>query len=119
MDIAIDDHKSLEELESYSLGKVAPSQLAALEEHLLICGQCRAKLAAIEPFSYVHYTKDGPVYSRITSLRTGAFFARHWGRNLEGGKEFRMRARAKAYLLRSFSEMFPEHICTARCGPTC
>jgi hypothetical protein len=114
----IDDHQSAEDLESYSLGKLAPSRTAAFEQHLLICQGCRARLNAIEPYNFVHYTSDGPFYSRITKLRTGTFLARHWGPSLEGGKEFRTRQGAKAYLARTFSRMFPEHTCTARCGAT-
>jgi hypothetical protein len=37
---------------------------------------------------------------------------------MEGGKEFRTRRGAKAYLERTFSQMFPEHTCTAWCGVT-
>lgn len=114
----IDDHQSGERLENYSLGRLAPFLTAAFERHLLVCQRCRAKLKAIEPYNFVHYTSDGPFYSRITKLRTGAFIARHWGRSLEGGKEFRTRKGAKAYLVRSFSRMYPEHTCTARCGAT-
>jgi hypothetical protein len=114
----IDAHQSGEALESYSLGRLPPSGTAALEQHLLVCQRCRAKLNAIEPYNFVHYTRDGPFYSRITKLRTGTLVARHWGRSLEGGKEFRTRKGAKAYLTRTFSRMFPEHTCTARCGAT-
>ena len=117
MDNSVAPHRSEEELENYSLGRIAPSHSAALEEHLLVCESCRARLSGIEPFNFVHYTKDGPFYSRVTRLRTGTFRARHWGRNLEGGKEFRTLAGAKVYLVRSFAEMFPEHTCTTRCGP--
>ena len=109
-------HPTSEDLESYSLGRLAVSPTAALEKHLLICLRCRASLNAIEPYNFVHYTNDGPFYSRITKLRTGMFLARHWGQNLEGGKEFRTYKSAKAYLARTFSQMFPKHICTAWCG---
>jgi hypothetical protein len=113
-----DDHQSGEDLESYSLGKLAPSRTAALERHLLTCPQCRTQLQAIEPYNFVHYTNEGPFYSRITKLRTGRYLARHWGSNMEGGKEFRTHRGAKAYLERTFSQMFPEHTCTAWCGVT-
>jgi|ERR1017187_7745950 hypothetical protein len=113
-----DGHQSGEDLESYSLRSLAPSRTGAFEQHLLFCQQCRARLHAIEPYNFVHYTRDGPIYSRVTKLRTGAFFARHWGENLEGGKEFRTKRGAKAYLARTFARMFPEHKCTARCGAT-
>ena len=111
-------HQTAEDLESYSLGTLALSLLPGLEQHLLICTRCRDRLSAIEPYNFVHYTRDGPFYSRVTRLRTGTFFARHWGRSLEGGKEFRTRGGAKAYLVRAFPQVFPEHICTARCGAT-
>ena len=109
-------HRSGEDLESYSLGRLAAARTAALERHLLTCPRCRAKLHAIEPYNFVHYTNAGPFYSRITKLRTGMFVARHWGRDLEGGKEFRTHKGAKAYLARTFARLFPEHICTAWCG---
>ena len=111
-------HGSEEELESYSMGRLGAFRTAAIEEHLLICRQCTEGLLAIETFSYIHYTRQGPVYSRITKLKSGAFFARHWGRDLDGGKEFRTRSGAKGYLTRSFSQMFPEHVCSSRCGWT-
>jgi len=114
----IDDHISASELESYSLGRLSPSPVAALEEHLLICERCRDRLTGIEPYNFVHYTIEGPFYSRITRLRTGSFFARHWGLSLRGGKEFRSRQGARAYLARTFAQMFPEHTCSELCGPT-
>jgi hypothetical protein len=113
-----EDHRSIEDLERYSLRQIDATRTAGLEEHLLICPLCIQKLTQIEPYNFVHHTRQGPFYSRVTRLRTGAFFARHWGRNLEGGKEFRTLAAAKAYLSRSFSQMFPNHVCTARCGST-
>lgn len=111
-----DDHQTRADLESYSLGKLAESPTPGFELHLLICRRCRSGLDAIEPYNFVHYTNDGPFYSRITRLRSGMFFARHWGRSLEGGKEHRTREAGKAYLVRSFFLLFPEHTCTARCG---
>jgi len=112
----VDDHQTGEDLERYSLEGLALSLMPGFEEHLLICQRCRDRLNAIEPYNFIHYTRDGPFYSRVTKLRTGAFFARHWGRSLEGGKEFGARESAKAYLARTFFRMFPEHACTARCG---
>lgn len=111
-------HQPSADLEDYSLGRLASSRIPAFEQHLLICQACRTKLNAIEPYNFVHYTLDGPFYSRVTKLRTGNFLARHWGRTVEGGKEFRTRKGATAYLLRTFSRIFPEHVCTSRCGST-
>jgi hypothetical protein len=111
-------HQDGGDLESYSLGRLALSLLSRLERHLLVCQQCRKRLSAIETCGFVHYTGDGPFYCRVTKLRTGAFFARHWGRSLEGGKQFRTRAGARAYLERVFPRVFPDHTCTVFCGPT-
>lgn len=113
-----DQHQTPEDLENYSLRKLPPPSTARLEEHLLICPQCRDQLSAIEPYSFVHYTSDGAIHSRVTRLRSGIFAARHWGRRLEGGKEFKSRKAARAYLIRTFFQMFPEHVCTPRCGAT-
>jgi len=111
-------HSTEEELESYSLGSLSSARTAVLEEHLLLCANCRARLDRMEPYNYVHYTKDGPFYSRVTRQRNGTFFARHWGRSVKGGKEFRSRQGARAYLMRSFRQMFPEHVCGKDCGST-
>ncbi len=108
-----DDH-----LERYSLGRLASSEMPALEEHLLVCPRCTSRLARMEPYNFVHFTADGPIYSRITRLRQGTFFARHWGRSLSGGKQFQSRQGARAYLVRTFALMFPEHVCSRRCGKT-
>jgi len=113
-----DVHHSGQELESYSLGRLPRCLAGFLEEHLLVCRQCRERLRAIEPYNFVHYTIDGPFYSRVTKLETGMLLARHWGRSVEGGKEFRTYQGAKAYLVRTFVRMFPEHTCKARCGST-
>ncbi|MGO4885624.1 MAG: hypothetical protein ACLP59_33105 [Bryobacteraceae bacterium] len=110
------EHLSGTDLENYSLGRIVLPRSAALEQHLLVCSACRADLQAIEPYNFVHYTRDGPFYSRITKLRSGELVARHWGKTIEGGKTFRTRAGAKAYLVRSFARIFPEHVCTRRCG---
>lgn len=42
------NHISLERLETYSRNKVPPEDLAALEEHLLVCGECQAALDRLE-----------------------------------------------------------------------
>src|ERR1039457_3641197 len=78
------------------------SLMPGFEQHLLICQRCRMELNAIEPCNFIHYTRDGPFYSRITKLPAGTLFARHWGRSLGGGKEFRRREGAKTYLMRTF-----------------
>ncbi len=109
---------SIEVLESYSLGRLKADRIPDLEHHLLICQGCRAKLHGIEPYNFVHFTREGLFYSRVTRLRNGKLLARHWGRSLEGGKEFKTTTGAKAYLERTFLRIFPEHECLSRCGAT-
>jgi predicted anti-sigma-YlaC factor YlaD len=79
------DHISGLVLEEYSLDKLAESGLAAVEEHLLVCEHCRAWLDAIGPANFVHFTEDGPAYSRATLFATGQVMARHWGKSLDRG----------------------------------
>lgn len=112
------DHLSDDALEEYSLDKLSESRSARIEQHLLCCEYCRARLLGIEPVNSVHFTRDGPVYSRITRLATGDMMARHWGSELDGGRVFRSLSAAKRYLSTSCSQMFPEHECDGRCGPT-
>jgi len=109
-------HASDETLENFSLDGLAESNLAALEEHLLVCDQCRARLAEIELLKYAHYTGDGPVCARITRLKTGKLMARVWGQDLHGGRAFGSFYAAKEYLSAFFAQMYPEHICKGPCG---
>ena len=104
-------------LEEYSLDELVDSRVGAVEEHLRVCDSCRARLEAIEPVNFVHFTEDGPVYSRATRLTTGKVMARHWGRDMDGGRVFGSVSAARKYLSEFFSQMFPEHKCTVPCGP--
>ena len=115
---AIQGHPADESLEAHSLNELAEPGLAAVEEHLLVCGHCRARLEQIEPVKFIHYTNDGPIYSRATRLTTGQVMAQHWGRNLHGGRVFGSVSAARKYLCDSFSQMFPEHTCTVWCAPS-
>jgi hypothetical protein len=105
-------------LEDYSLQKPGPEALEAVEAHLLVCAVCRDWLAGIEPFNSIHYTEDGPFYSRITLLRDGSLWAHHWGCQIKGGDRYRDLVGACKYLLDSFEQMFPEHACGEACGGT-
>ena len=86
---AIENHILNGTLQEYSLHELTESSIAAVEEHLLVCDYCRARLEAIEPVNFIHFTEDGPIYSRATRLTTGKILARHWGRDLAGGRVFR------------------------------
>jgi hypothetical protein len=109
-------HLSDGSLEEYSLDGLPEASLAAVEEHLLVCNQCRARLEGIEPVNYIHFTEDGPVYESATRLSTGKVMARHRGQNLHAGKTLGSFSAAKRYLRESFSQMFPEHTCDGLCS---
>ena len=115
---AMAEHISYGMLEEYSLDKLAESAVPAVEEHLLVCDHCRAWLDAIEPVNFLHFTEDGPIYSRATLLATGQVMARHWGKSLDGGRVCGSVSAARKYLSQSFAQMYPEHKCGAKCGPT-
>jgi anti-sigma factor RsiW len=42
------DHSSDDLLERYAMGRLLESELAPVEEHLLICEDCRNRLAEID-----------------------------------------------------------------------
>jgi len=118
MEDATEGHVLDGALEEYSLHELAEARVAAVAEHLLGCAHCRARLDAIEPVNFVHFTDGGPVYSRATRLTTGKVMARHWGKDLACNQLCQNTAFAKRFLTVSFWKMFPEHKCESRCGPT-
>jgi len=113
----MEDHISDAAFEEYSLDKLKESSVAAVEGHLRVCDHCRTRLKAIEPVNFIHFTDDGPIFSRATKLATGKVMARHWGKELDGGRVFGDASAAMKYLSESFSQMFPEHSCEGQCGP--
>ena len=115
---SVEEHLSICTLEEYSLQSLTPEAIETAECHLLVCSDCRNRLTEIEPFNTVHSTQDGPFYSRITLLRNGLFFARHWGCQIDGGGRYLDLAAARKYLFDSFVQMFPEHECGEVCGDT-
>ena len=112
------EHITDDSLERYSLDAQPESNADLIEEHFLVCDFCRWRLEAIEPYNYVHFTVDGPFYSRITRLATNKVMARHWGKDLDGGRIFGTISAARRYLTESFAQMFPEHRCRRVCGIT-
>ena len=113
---SIEEHIETATLEDYSLRRLGPEAVGAVEGHLLVCARCRDWLAGIEPFNSIHYTEDGPFYSRITLLQDGSLWAHHWGCEIDGGGRYRDRADACKYLRDAFEQMFPEHECGDECG---
>src|ERR1017187_3662756 len=57
---SIEEHIGAATLEGYSLQELGPEALEATECHLLICAACQKRLAGIEPFNTIHYTRGGP-----------------------------------------------------------
>ena len=115
---SVEEHIGAATLEDYSLQELGPEALETAECHILICAACQKRLAGIEPLNTVHYTQDGPFYSRVTRLRDGSFCAHHWGCQIDGGRRFPDLASACKYLVDSFAQMFPEHKCVEACRDT-
>ena len=133
MDAEDDPHIEENTLERYALGQATGADLAATEEHLLVCERCRRRLAELEefiaafrgavhglasrPLDFTHHTELGPI--RLRSLRErGRWMARVSGRDIEYGREFDEVADANRFLLDGFRELFAGHRCTDQCGPT-
>jgi hypothetical protein len=125
-------HPSSDELEAYSLGSTSDAALDKVEEHLLICERCRIELALSEQYLWamkkavaapetgkrlrsIHVTEDGPIFGTIRSGADGKWMARHWGRQLDGGRTCDSMEEANVYLMESFDQMFPEHSCSEHC----
>jgi hypothetical protein len=125
------EHVSDDLLERYALNRTSDSETAYVEEHLIVCEQCRDRFVTVE-----QYTRavQGALRSIVTELiashevegRSVNLFVRpagdQWiarisGPRLEGGMSFAARAEAEAYCHRAFREMFPEHQCGAGCTP--
>jgi hypothetical protein len=128
-------HVSETDIERLALGRLPTAKSIRVQRHLFKCGPCLQRLIGIEvqlaaleliagdrapmpekskPLFIVHDTADGFVYSRAEERR-GAWYARHWGKELDGGRDCGTMAEANEFLIQSFSEMFPEHRCTERC----
>ena len=117
-------HPASDELEAYSLGLSSDVDLVKVEEHLLICEQCRGEFALKKPAAVpdagkwlrsVHITEDGAIFGSMHSRADGKWVARHWGRQLDGCRLFDSADEANAYLLESFWQMFSEHLCSGQC----
>jgi hypothetical protein len=127
--ILVRRHIGTTELNVYLSGELACARYWRVQRHLFKCPTCLEKLIEIEasrgpststvemtkPISMVHYTADGPIYS-LAEKRDEVWFARHWGKTLDGGRTLPTVGEANAYLISSFAEMFPEHRCSSRCG---
>jgi len=126
------DHLDVGITERYVFRELAEPELAPVDEHLLVCENCRQAVSEMDVFApllrpettrgpsraaYVHLTVDGAVTLEISALPESRWSARFHGQHLEGQTVLESPHEACSYLRRSFSEMFPEHLCTAECGP--
>jgi hypothetical protein len=70
----------------------------------------------MDPVSFIHDTEDGPIHLLVSSDKKGAWIARHWGHQLAGIRLYKTLAAANRGVRQTFRELFPEHVCTRRCG---
>ena len=122
------DHLSETTLEAYAMNSLtAEAELAACEEHLLVCHACQDRAAEWDRFVgvvtramelagtyHVHHTEDGPVLI-IPGRSEGRYTAALEGFRLCSGTEGETQLAALDAADTRFREMFPEH----RCGPDC
>jgi hypothetical protein len=122
-------HLSDTTLEAYALGTLTDeSQLAACEEHLLICHDCQNRAGAWDGYVatikaaleqsgtyFVHRTEDGPIL--IIPRGSGARWeAAVEGLEISAGATGRSSKTAMRKAEEVFQQMFPEHQCTVDCG---
>jgi hypothetical protein len=120
------EHISLSELADYAAGRVfARTTLIELEQHLLLCGECQRVVVKLDSdassggrtLEVTHATADGLIRLWVErSSLSGRWLARYTGGQLNGGQEFGTRESARTFALRSFDEMFSEHVCTDACS---
>ncbi len=124
------DHLDVDVVERYVAGELTETELAVVEEHLLVCETCRQAVSEMDVFAallrsegtrrsaaYRHATADGPVILELRSLPESKWSAWIHGSRLDGRAHMGSPHEAYAYLRRSFTEMFPEHLCDEGCGP--
>ena len=111
-------------IEAYAGSRLDGREAQVLEEHLLLCARCRARLAledetvelirlAFTEFQ-VHWTDGGEV--RIWVERQGDA----WVGRLEGPAgahacEEKAPGAAMAASIRAFRDTYPDHVCDGRC----
>jgi hypothetical protein len=125
------DHATEVALVSYSLGELAEPETARVEEHLLVCEACRQVVLEMDTFArllgdhqrghvaaaFAHATSDGSISLELRALPGSRWLARLCGEKFEAQAVLASAREAYRHLRRSFSEMFPEHLCSPECGP--
>jgi hypothetical protein len=119
------EHVSFAVLAEYAAGRVFENaSLKELEEHLLLCADCQRVAVQLDrdaskrgrPLEITHTTTDGPIRLWVEQSASGRWQARYTGPNLNGGQEFGRVERARTFVLKSFDEMFPDHLCSDACS---
>ena len=82
-------HGTAEQLEYYALGRLADSEVPALEEHLMVCAACRDQLDRFEAFALgmrqaLSESAPESALSRLSAWFTGAFRKPAFGLALAG-----------------------------------
>jgi hypothetical protein len=125
-------HISEDILELYALNRLPDALLPPVEEHVLICEECRQRLHTVDVFVstlkttlrrsepnvvfwQLHQTDDGPVEIWIERAGERKWVSQRRGFALSGGGEFRTQAEAMQEMSQSFIGLFPEHICSVAC----
>lgn len=123
-----DHHISPELLELYVLGRAPESEVDRIEDHLLLCEQCRVLfsdtslyvaamqlgLRQLTGMVAVHATKDGVVTLSVKKGRK-AWIARVRGPGIDAGRRALSEKNALRACQDAFRSMYPEHTC----GPGC
>lgn len=126
------NHIDDEVLELFALNRLPDDRLPAVEEHILICEECRERLHTVDiflstlkttlrrsapnvTFWQLHQTEDGPVEIWIERAGDDCWVSQRRGFALSGGGEFSTEAEALRELSETFAVLFPEHQCSAAC----
>ena len=125
-------HLDHDALEAYSTGRSTDLDSERIEEHLKMCERCQEELATGDQYIRsmksasramaegarlvsIHITEDGPIFGVVHMTPDLTWQARHWGRQLDGGRLCKSRLDACGYLIESFYQMFPGHVCERGC----
>ncbi len=123
-------HPSSDDIDEYVLGRLTGPTLASIQQHLSCCSDCRFQVKVVEEMiailrkaprkavalRFQHETQDGMITSEVIRITRRKWIAHHTGPQLDGGITTSTLRAANAYLVDSFAQMFPDHICTEKCG---
>jgi hypothetical protein len=123
-------HVAAEGLERYALRWSDKAEAAAIEEHLLVCHNCRSAVVEAERYIGVlnkaslektevtvaeHTTPDGLVRVSVRRASDRFWYARVVGAEVDAGALCFTRQDARREAERQFAEMYPVHTCTSEC----